>query len=142
MVTMRSRSEMKLDSTLRSVVLPAPVPPLIRQFSRARTQCARKSSIGLVSGAQRHQVVGLQPLGREAPDRQQRTVHGERRNDGVDARAVRQPCVHHRRALVHAPPDAADDAIDDAHQMAIVLEARLDALEDAAALHEHVAVAC
>ena len=34
---------------MSSVVLPAPVPPLIRQFSRARTQCDRKSSIGCVS---------------------------------------------------------------------------------------------
>ena len=48
-VTIRSRSEMKLESTLSRVVLPAPVPPLIRQFRRARTQCARKSSIGCVS---------------------------------------------------------------------------------------------
>ena len=40
---------MKLESTLSSVVLPAPVPPLISPFSRARTQCDRKSSIGRVS---------------------------------------------------------------------------------------------
>ena len=33
---------MKLDSTLSSVVLPAPVPPLIRQFRRALTQCAEE----------------------------------------------------------------------------------------------------
>ena len=41
--------EMKQDSTLSSVVLPAPVPPLIRQFSWRSTQCDRNSSIGCVS---------------------------------------------------------------------------------------------
>ena len=40
---------MKLDSTFSSVVLPAPVPPLISALSRALTQCDRKSSIGRVS---------------------------------------------------------------------------------------------
>ena len=45
---MRSRSEMNADSTFSSVVLPAPVPPLISMFSRARTQCSRNSSIGRV----------------------------------------------------------------------------------------------
>ena len=113
---------MKLDSTLSSVVLPAPVPPLIRQFSRALTQCARKSSIGCVSAPQRDQVVGLQPLGRKPPDREQRAVDRQRRNDGVDARAVRQARVHHRRAVVDAPADAADDAVDDAQQVRVVLE--------------------
>ena len=49
MVTIRSRSEMKPESTLSSVVLPAPVPPLISALSRALTQCDRKSSIGRVS---------------------------------------------------------------------------------------------
>ena len=48
-VTMRSLSEMNPDSTLSSVVFPAPVPPdtmtLVRQATAART----KSSIGCVS---------------------------------------------------------------------------------------------
>ena len=37
MVTMRSFSEMKLDSALSSVVLPAPVPPDTITFRRAPT---------------------------------------------------------------------------------------------------------
>ena len=57
MVTMRSLSAMKPDSTLSSVVLPAPVPPLIRQFSRDRTQCDRKSSIGRVSAFSVDEIV-------------------------------------------------------------------------------------
>ncbi len=39
---------MNPDSTFSSVVLPAPVPPLMSALRRARTQCDRKSSIGRV----------------------------------------------------------------------------------------------
>ncbi len=131
---MRSRSEMKLDSTLSSVVLPAPVPPLISMFSRARTQCSRNSSIGRVSDRIGDQVLGLQPLGRKTADREQRAVDRQRRNDRVDARAVRQARVDHRRAVVDAAADAADDAVDDAHQVLVVLERRRQPLELAAAL--------
>src|SRR5262249_3423799 len=60
------------------------------------------------------QVLGLQALGRKAANREQRAVHGQRRNDGVDTRAVGQTRVDHRRAVVDAAADAADDAIDDA----------------------------
>ena len=90
--------------------------------------------------AQRDEVVGLQPLGREPANREQRAVHGERRNDRVDARSVRQARVHHRRAVVHAATDGAHDAIDDAHQVPVVLERRLDAVQRAPALHEDMLV--
>ena len=117
------------DSTFSSVVLPAPVPPLIRQFSLARTQCDRNSSIGAVSARRRDQVVRLEPLGRKPADRQQRPVDRQRRNDGVDARAVGQARVDHRRAVVDAAADAADDAVDDAQQVRVVLERGGDALQ-------------
>ena len=68
--------------------------------------------------AQRDEVVGLQPLGRETADREQRAVDRQRRNDRVDARAVGEPRVDHRRAVVDAAADAADDAVDDAQQVA------------------------
>ena len=140
-VTMRSCSEMKLESTFSSVVLPAPVPPLIRQFSRARTQCDRNSSIGAVSAPRRHQVVRLQAFGRKPADGQQRAVHRQRRDDGVDARAVGQARVHHRRAVVHAAADAADDAVDDAQQVRVVLERGGDALQPAARARRRPAAA-
>ena len=50
-VTMRSLSEMKLDSTLSIVVLPAPVPPETMTFRRQATAACRKSSIGWVSAS-------------------------------------------------------------------------------------------
>src|SRR5437763_12765148 len=47
-----------------------------------------------------HQVVGLQTLGWKSPDGEEWAVDGQRRNDGVHARSVRQPRVYHRRAVV------------------------------------------
>ena len=51
-----------------------------------------------------------------------RAVERQRRDDGVDARAVRQAGVDHRRALVDAPADARDDAVDDLQQVRVVAE--------------------
>ena len=57
--------EMKLDSTLSSVVLPAPVPPLMSAFSRALHAVRQEVEHRPRQRAERDQVVGLQPLGRE-----------------------------------------------------------------------------
>ena len=83
----------------------------------------------LRDGAQVDEIRPLQPLGRKAPDREQRAVHRERRDDRVDARAVRQARVDHRRAVVDAPADRRHDAVDHAHQVLVVLEAGRDPLE-------------
>ena len=48
---------------------------------------------------------GLERLGAEAADGEHRAVERERRDDGVDARAVGQARVDHRRRLVDAPAD-------------------------------------
>ena len=45
MVTIRSSSGMKLEMTLRVVVLPTPVPPLTRMLSRSRTLARRNPII-------------------------------------------------------------------------------------------------
>ena len=89
---------------------------------------------------ERDQVIGLETLGRKPADGKQRAIDRQRRDDGVDTGAVRQTRIHHRRAFVHTPADAADDAVDDSHQMAIVLERCLDPLEPAGALDEDVLV--
>ena len=120
---------MKLDSTLSSVVLPAPVPPLIRQFSRARTQCDRKSSIGRVSA---RRVTRSSALSRSAGKRRIESSGPSTASGGMMA-LTREPSaqarVHHRRAVVHAAADAADDAVDDAHQVRVVLERGRHAFE-------------
>ena len=87
-------------------------------FSRPATAACRKSSIGWRQRLAVDQILRAEPVGAEAPDRQHRTVERQRRNDRVDARAVRQPGVDHRARFVDAPADRADDALDDLQQVA------------------------
>ena len=68
MVTMRSSSGMKQDSTLRVVVLPVPVPPETRMFSRPLTHASRKSPTRLVSVWNADEVLGRVGVGRELAD--------------------------------------------------------------------------
>ena len=42
-----------------------------------------------------HQVLRHQLVGSETADGEQRPIHCERRNDGVDAASIAQPGVHH-----------------------------------------------
>ena len=135
MVTMRSRSEMKLESTFRNVVLPAPVPPETSMFSRAPTPPRRKSSIGWVSDCALDEIARAELVGAEAANRQHRPVEGQRRDDGVDARAVGQAGVDHRARFVDAPAHRADDPLDDAQQVLVVLEHERARFELALALH-------
>ncbi len=77
MVTIRSRGEMKADSPLRSVVLPAPVPPETT-IVQAAPRTAASSKFHQGAGGQRpllHQIRGHQPVGAEAANRQQRAIH-------------------------------------------------------------------
>ena len=46
----------------------------------------------------------------------------QRRDDHVDTGSVLEPRIHHRRRLVDAPADAADDPVDDLHQLLVALE--------------------
>ena len=77
----------------------------------------------------------------EAADAQSGAVDRERRYDGVHARAVGQPRVHHRRGLVDTPADARHDAVDDAHQVLIVAKAHGGLVDFAIALDPYAAVA-
>ena len=81
-------------------------------------------------------IMSLTRRGRaaEAANRQDRPVDRQRRNDGVDAGAVGQARVGHRRRLVDAAPDARDDARDDLLQVAVVAEADRRQLQLAEAL--------
>ena len=123
MVTMRSLSEMKPESTFSSVVLPAPVPPETMTFSRQATAASRKSSIGCVSASRSTRSCAPSDRCGSGGSRG-RAVEGQRRDDGVDARAVGQPCVDHRARLVDAAADRADDALDDLQQVRSSLKRR------------------
>ncbi len=77
----------------------------------------------------------------EAANGQAGAVDGQRGNNGVHAGSVGQAGIHHRRRFVHPPSDARDDAVDDLHQMGVVLEAQAGGLELAGAFHINLVVA-
>jgi hypothetical protein len=110
-------AEMNPESTFSSVVLPEPVPPETTMFSRAAPRCAG-SPASAASAPMAQQVLGAERRGAEAADGEQRPIHRQRRNDDVDARAVQQARIHHRRRLIDAAADRGDDLVDDVHQVA------------------------
>ena len=65
----------------------------------------------------------------EHPDRDDRSVQGQRGNDRVESRSVGQPGIDHRRGLVDAAADPRDDAVDDLKQVVVVAEADLRLLD-------------
>ena len=113
MVMMRSLKGMKLLSTLSMVVLPVPVPPLTRMLRRSMTQARRNMAAAVVMlpistrssivsrWAGNFRTVSVGPL----------TASGGM--IGVDARAVGQPGVDQRLALVDAPAHLGHDPLDD-----------------------------
>src|SRR5262245_56610873 len=77
----------------------------------------------------------------EAADTQSGTVDRKRRYDGMDARAVGQPRVDHRRGFVDPPADPRRDAVDDAHQVLIVAKAHGGLVDFAVAFDPYASVA-
>ena len=109
-------------SAFSSVVFPAPVPPEIRMLQSRK----QRTPASIVRHVIRERAVRDQPfngeLGAESSNRQYRPVDRERRDDRVDARSVGKTGIDHRRRLVHAAADAADDAIDHRENVRIVAE--------------------
>ncbi len=68
-------------------------------------------------GVDLDQALHVQRIGAEAPDAQRGSVQRQRRDDGVDAGAVRQPGIEHGRALVDPPAHVVGDPADDPHEM-------------------------
>ena len=95
MVTMRSSVGMNDDSTLRVVVLPAPVPPETTTLSRPRTQASRKSAVARRQRAELDQVVDRQRVGGELADGQRASrrspAAGRRRSRGCRREDGRRP---------------------------------------------------
>ena len=84
--------------------------------------------------AEAQQVVEHQALLRELADRQQRARERQRRDDHVDAAAVGQAGVDHRRGLVDAAADLRHHLGDDPAQLRLVVEAHRRLVEPALAL--------
>ena len=77
---------------------------------------------------------------REAANRHHRSVERDRRDHRVDARAIRQPRIHHRARLVDAPPDQRHDLVDDAQQVLLVREGDVGEFQPTLALHVDLAI--
>ena len=77
----------------------------------------------------------------EAADAEARPVERERRDDGVDARAIRQARVDDGLRFIDAAADLRNDLFDDVQQVRVVLEADLGLGELAVALDEDFVVA-
>ena len=82
----------------------------------------------LGDGVSGHHVAHLQGLAAEMPDRHERAIQGERRNDGVDTAAVGQPGVHHGTGLIDPSADASDHPLHRLDQMFFVIESGRDGL--------------
>jgi hypothetical protein len=76
-------------------------------------------------------VTGSRP---KAADGEASAVEGQRRNNGVDAGAIGQAGVDHGRGFIDAAPDAGNDALDDLHQVLVVLERQAGEFKLAGAL--------
>jgi hypothetical protein len=111
------------ESTLRSVVFPAPC----QQFGNRRGH-----------RASRNQIVHPQRHRAEAPDRQTRSVNRERRDDGVDPRAVGKARVNHRTGFVNPSAHSGHDPIDQREQVLIIIEFHLGGFQHATALDIHL----
>ena len=133
MVMMRSLAGKKPERALSSVVLPVEVPP-----ERIRFEARQYAGLEEVGHVLAHRVGSYQVVDRqdglgELADADAGPDQGERRDDHVDARAVGQPCVDHRAALVNATPQRRDDAVDDAQDLGTAAEANIGFPKDAIA---------
>ena len=96
---------------------------------------------GLGQGFVLQHVASGDRIACQTPDGKAGTVDGKRRNDCIHAGAVGEPGIHHGRGFIHAPAYARDDAVDDLHQVLVVLEAQAGGLEFARPLDVYPVVA-
>ena len=141
MVMMRSSSGMNRESALSMVVLPEPVPP---EISTVILHCTQRREEPQHAGRDRlvlHHFLLRDDVAAEAADAEAGAVERQRRNDGVDARAVLQARVHDRLRFIDAAAHLRDDLFDDVQQVRVVLEAHRGLGELAVALDEYLVVA-
>ena len=67
-----------------------------------------------------------------------RPIERERRNDGIDARAVGQTGIDHGRGFVHPAAHPRHDTVNDLQQMTIVAERSIDSLQNPALLNKNM----
>ena len=110
------------------MVLPEPVPPEMRLFTRQRPTILRICAPSGVMVPNFDQLVERELVLFEFADGQCGPVNRQRRGDGVDTRAVMQTRVADRRGFIDAPANLADDALTDVEQLLVIAEADAGAL--------------
>ena len=103
-------------------------------LSLARTAPFNDLEDGRGHGAIGKQSVGTQRNLAETANGENRSIDRQRRNDDVDARAVGQACVAHRRRFVHASAHVGNDLVDDVTEVGFVLEDNVGPFQHAGAL--------
>ncbi len=137
-VTMRSSSGMRVGHRVEQRRLAAARAARDQDVElRAHAHVDELDSV-LAQRAGLDEVVEVHLVLRELPDREQRPGERQRRDDRVDAAAVGQARVDHRRGLVDAPADLRHDLVDDAPQVRLVGELDRRLVELAAALDPDV----
>ena len=114
------------DMTLRVVVLPEPVPPRDDDVAPAAHAGLEEVAHRRGERPEGDEVLVGERVRGELADREDGAVERDRRDDGVDARAVGQARVDERAGLVDPAADAADDLVDDAAEVGLVGELRVD----------------
>ncbi len=89
---------------------------------RPRIAKRKNSQHALGEHSKLHQIIAAQPSPTETPNRERRPVDRDWRQGRVDAAAVGQTSVDHRRTLVNPATDSSCDAADDPHQVFVDLE--------------------
>ncbi len=101
---------------------------------RALMAPCRSCNISRSDGEVAEKICGLERCGPEAADGDDGAIDRERRNDDVDARAVGETGVHHRRRFIDAAANSGDDLVDDVHEVHLVLEGDPGLFKDSGAL--------
>src|SRR5712692_2152859 len=106
----------------------------------ARRHGRREEARGLwADRVERDEILKAEQLW-ELADRDRRSLQGERRDDDVHAEPrFRYACVDRGARLVDAPPEPPQDPLDDRHDVRLVVERDVGALDDPVALDEHLA---
>src|SRR5262249_44788836 len=69
-----------------------------------------------------HEILRLNGPGPETPNRHQRAIQCQWRDDGVDAAAIRQSAIDHGTGFVNAAAGLAYDTLDDVQEVLFVVK--------------------
>ena len=135
--TMRSPGPTSPSSALSSVVLPLPVPPLIRNDSRASHQRPQQPLAAGRERARRRQLAEGERAGAHHAQRQAGAADGHRRQHRVQPGPVGQPGVHPRPRVVQPSSRDGGQPLGEPPHRRGVREGDRGQLQAAAPVHPH-----